>query len=90
MRARSRGLGAAAVVPVLVEGAEMPPEEGLPEALRPLANVQAMRVQNDRDIAGLPGTVWHLVRYWPGGTASPCCARSSCFVGLAQCQHDAE
>ena len=35
------------VIPVLIEGASMPPEESLPEAVRPLARKQAVHLRDD-------------------------------------------
>lgn len=46
-----------AVLPVLVDGATMPPRESLPESLRPLGRLNAVSVRNDPDFTRDMGRV---------------------------------
>jgi hypothetical protein len=53
----------AAVIPVLVDDAEMPPREALPRPFRPLADVQAQTLRHvswDRDVEALAEALAHL------------------------------
>ena len=56
------------LLPVLVDGATMPPASRLPEALRPMEAHKATRLANeslDRDMAALLAAVGHVVRPGP-------------------------
>jgi hypothetical protein len=53
------------VIPVLVDGAEMPPREALPRPFRPLADVQAQMLRHiswDRDVEALAEALGHVAR----------------------------
>lgn len=57
------------VVPVLVDGADLPPESDLPEDLRPLVRRQALEIEDARWKSDVARLAESLARQ--GGTASP-------------------
>jgi hypothetical protein len=57
------------VIPVLVNGAQMPRPEQLPEALQPLTRRNAVRISHERFAADVQGLVKTLQAALPGGDA---------------------
>lgn len=52
------------VIPVLVNGATMPPAHRLPESLRPMCLQNAVSLRQDPDFSHDVGRVFHAVDYW--------------------------
>lgn len=60
------------VIPVLVDGAEMPPAEQLPTVLRPLLRLQAYTIHNDQNYAEqIRPLLTHLLGREPQGGDTP-------------------
>jgi hypothetical protein len=53
------------VIPVLIDGAEMPPEERLPDDLKPLARRQALELRHTRFNSDADTIVGVLEKFWP-------------------------
>lgn len=60
-----------AVIPVLVNGAKMPPAHRLPENLRPLLQQNAVSLRQDPDFSHDVERVFHAVDYWQAQPRTP-------------------